>query len=166
MEREEEGIMQRPPRKPSEGIFAAGLGFDAVWQGICVTALTLTAYFVGIRLHTGYWHLAEDSAGISMAFLTMSMTEIFHSFNMRSQRGSVFSMHSSNPYLWAAMVGSLALTTAVLFWPPAAAAFGFEVITLQEYGVALALALLIIPIVETVKAVLRRLHLQKSVGRI
>ena len=166
MEREEEGIMQRPPRKPSEGIFAAGLGFDAVWQGICVTALTLTAYFVGIRLHTGYWHLAEDSAGISMAFLTMSMTEIFHSFNMRSQRGSVFSMHSSNPYLWAAMVGSLALTTAVLFWSPAAAAFGFEVITLQEYGVALALALLIIPIVETVKAVLRRLHLQKSVGRI
>lgn len=155
MEREEEGIMQRPPRKPSEGIFASGLGFDVLWQGVLVTMLTLAAYFVGIRLHTGYWHLAEDNAGISMAFLTMSMTEIFHSFNMRSQRGSVFSMHSSNPYLWGAMIGSLALTTGVLFWPPAAAAFGFEVITLVEYGAALLLALLIIPMVEIMKAILR-----------
>lgn len=158
MEREEAGVMQRPPRKRTEGIFSGGLGLDVIWQGILVTVLTLTAYFVGIRLDTGYWHLAEDNAGISMAFLTMSMTEIFHSFNMRSQRGSIFSMHNRNPYLWAAMLSSLILTTGVLFFQPAAAAFGFEAITIGEYGIALLLALSIIPLVELGKALLRGHH--------
>ena len=89
-----------------------------------------------------------------MAFLTMSMAEIFHSFNLRSRRGSIFAQQGENPYLWAALAGSLALTTGVLFWPPAAAAFGFATLNLGQYGLSLALALAVIPAVEVVKWIL------------
>lgn len=91
-----------------------------------------------------------------MAFLTMSMCEIFHSFNLRSQRNSVFSLHGQNPVLWAAMIGSLILTTAVLEVPFLANAFGFTPVGAAEYGVALCLAVLVIPVVEAVKFFQRR----------
>ena len=96
-----------------------------------------------------------------MAFLTMSMCEIFHSFNLRSQRNSVFSLHGQNPVLWAAMIGSLILTTAVLEVPFLANAFGFTPVGAAEYGVALCLAVLVIPVVEAVKFFQRR-HRQKK----
>ena len=96
-----------------------------------------------------------------MAFLTMSMCEIFHSFNLRSQRNSVFRLHGQNPVLWAAMIGSLILTTAVLEIPFLANAFGFTPVGAAEYGVALCLAVLVIPVVEAVKF-FQRHHRQKK----
>jgi Ca2+-transporting ATPase len=89
--------------------------------------------------------------GMTMAFLTMNMCEIFHSFNMRSQRKSVFTLHSHNKVLWGAMIGSLLLTTAVLEVPFLANAFGFTPVSWPEYFTALCLAVLIIPAVELVK---------------
>jgi len=87
--------------------------------------------------------------------LTMSMCEIFHSFNLRSQRKSVFSLKSQNKILWAAMLGSLLLTTLVIEVPFLAAAFGFTSIGLMEYAISLVLAILVIPVVEIVKAIQR-----------
>ena len=95
--------------------------------------------------------------GMTMAFLTMSMCEIFHSFNLRSQRKSIFSLKGQNMILWAAMIGSLLLTTAVLEIPFLANAFGFTPIGLTEYAIALALGFVVIPIVEIVKFFQRRL---------
>ena len=104
----------------------------------------------------GYYLLAPSkifaqSHGMTMAFLTMSMCEIFHSFNLRSQRKSVFTLRKQNKILWAAMLGSLVLTTAILEIPFLANAFGFTTIGWDEYGIAMALAILVIPIVEIVK---------------
>ena len=155
MEKAEPDVMERPPRRPGESIFAGGLGLDVVWQGLLVTALTLAAYFTGVRLQTGLWQVAQSGVGVSMAFLTMSMAEIFHSFNMRSQRGSVFALPTHNPWLWAAMAGSLALSLGVLAWPPAAAAFGFEQLAPAQCGLALTLALAVLPAVELGKSLLR-----------
>ena len=98
--------------------------------------------------------LAAD--GMTMAFLTLSMAEIFHSFNMRSLHKSVFGMQGQNGFLWASMALSLALTTAVIYIPFLSAAFGFESISLAEYAVAMGLALLIIPVVEIEKIFERR----------
>ena len=94
---------------------------------------------------------------MTMAFLTMSMCEIFHSFNMRSQRKSVFSLKGQNMVLWAAMLGSLLLTTLVIEVGPIASAFGFTVIGLTEYAIGMGLAFLVIPVVEIVKAIQRAL---------
>ena len=155
LEKAEPDTMERPPRAPGEGIFAGGLGLDVVWQGMLVTALTLTAYLLGVRLDTGCWQVAQSETGVSMAFLTMSMAEIFHSFNMRSQRGSAFALPGHNPWLWAAMAGSLALSLGVLVWPAAAGVFGFAPLNAHLCGLSLALAASVIPAVELGKALLR-----------
>ena len=93
---------------------------------------------------------------MTMAFLAMSMCEIFHSFNMRSQRKSIFSLKGQNKVLWAAMIGSLVLTTVLLEVPFLANAFGFVPVGLTEYAIALGLGFVVIPIVEIVKFFQRR----------
>ena len=158
MEKAEPDVMNRPPRNSREGIFAGGLLGDIIYQGILVTALTILSYWMGNFFETGVFSLPAGVSehGMTMAFLTMSMCEIFHSFNLRSQRNSVFSLHGQNPVLWAAMIGSLILTTAVLEVPFLANAFGFTPVGAAQYGVALCLAVLVIPVVEAVKFFQRR----------
>ena len=155
MEEAEDDIMERKPREAKDGIFSGGLGTDVIYQGILISALTLAAYFIGHRIESGIWEIAPSADGITMAFLTMSMTEIFHSFNMRSQRKSVFSLKGHNKVLWGAMLFSLVLTTLVIYVPFLSRAFGFEHISLMEYITALLLAFLIIPAVEIVKWIQR-----------
>ena len=158
MEKAEPDVMNRPPRNSREGIFAGGLLGDIIYQGILVTSLTILSYWMGNFFETGVFSLPAGVSehGMTMAFLTMSMCEIFHSFNLRSQRNSVFSLHGQNPVLWAAMIGSLILTTAVLEVPFLANAFGFTPVGAAEYGVALCLAVLVIPVVGAVKFFQRR----------
>ena len=159
VEKAEKNIMHRPPRKSTDGIFAGGLGVDVVYQGVLVTVLTIASYIIGHCMEVGYFEMPKgvSNDGMTMAFLTMSMCEIFHSFNMRSQRGSIFTLHTHNKVLWGAMLGSLALTTVVLEVKPIADAFGFTPVDLNEYLVALALAVVVIPVVEIVKFVQRKL---------
>ena len=85
------------------------------------------------------------------------MCEIFHSFNLRSQRKSVFSLKGQNKILWLAMAGSLVLTTLLLEVPFLANAFGFEMISLTEYAISIGLAFLVVPVVEIVKFFQRKL---------
>ena len=158
MEEAEPDTMQRPPRDSKEGIFAGGLFFDIAYQGVLVTAITMISYILGHCFEVGHFEMPHGVSpdGMTMAFLTMSMCEIFHSFNMRSQRKSVFSLKGQNKILWAAMIGSLILTTLVLEVPFLAKAFGFEMISWTEYAVAMGLAFLVIPIVEIVKLIQRK----------
>ena len=158
MEEAEPDVMNRPPRDSREGIFAGGLFFDIAYQGILVTLITITSYIIGHCMEVGYFEMPRGVSpdGMTMAFLTMSMCEIFHSFNLRSQRKSVFSLKGQNMVLWAAMLGSLVLTTLLLEVPFLADAFGFEMISWAEYGIAMGLAFLVIPIVEIVKFIQRK----------
>ena len=159
MEEAEEDIMSRPPRDSKEGIFAGGMFFDIAYQGILVTAITIAAYIIGHSIEVGFFEMPRGISpeGMTMAFLTMSMCEIFHSFNLRSQRKSVFSLKGQNKILWAAMLGSLALTTLLLEVPFLANAFGFEMISWTEYAISIGLAFLVIPVVEIVKLIQRKL---------
>lgn len=156
MEEGEKDIMQRPPRDPKESIFAQGLGWDVVMQGIVVTTLTLAAYFIGHYMESGNWEVVTSADGMTMAFLTLSVVEIAHSFNLRSRRKSLFSLPKQNKYLWMAGFASLFLTTAVIYVPFLADAFGFEHISFMEYSVALLLAISIIPCMEIVKFIQRK----------
>ena len=157
----ERNLMQRPPRNPKDGIFAGGVGFDVAYQGLFVTFLTMAAFFIGERIQNGAWAIVNSTDGTTMAFLTMSMAEIFHSFNMRSQRQSLFAMKCQNIYLWGAAVLSLVLTLVVLYVPFLQQAFSFEHISFLEYGIALGLAFMIIPLVEIVKAIQRAVTKRK-----
>ncbi len=152
MEKAEPDIMHRKPRDAKAGVFAGGMGVDILYQGILVSILTLGSYFIG---HAIAGDAANGDHGMTMAFLTMSMAEIFHSFNMRSQRGSIFTLRSQNWVLVLAGVGALLATTLVCEIPFLANAFGFASVGIVEYAIAIGLGLTMIPIVELVKLVQR-----------
>ena len=165
LERPESDIMRRKPRSKTDGIFAGGLGFDCAYQGILVSILTVVAFYIGEYLEcleTGaafaWTNIHDSSEGMTMAFFTMAMCEIFHSFNMRSQRASavamVFKGHH-NVALYGAMIGSFLLTTAVVEIDFLSNLFGFAHLDLKAYLISLGLSVLIIPIVEIVKAIQR-----------
>ncbi len=116
-----------------------------------VAALVLLSYSIGHYTESGVWSFTNSDDGTTMAFLTMSMAEIFHSFNMRSQRGSIFRLGSQNKILIGAAAVTLVLTTVVCEVPFLAAAFEFTSVSLVEYLIAIALGALVIPIVEIVK---------------
>ncbi|MBR3929484.1 MAG: cation-translocating P-type ATPase [Clostridia bacterium] len=156
MEKAEADIMQRKPRKAKAGIFSGGMGIDIAYQGLMVSVLVLVSYFIGHFMETGKWVIENSADGTTMAFLTMSMAEIFHSFNMRSQRGSLFRLKSKNTFLLGAAIAALIATTVVCEVPAIANAFGFEQIDFIEYAVALGLGVLVIPIVEGVKFIQRK----------
>jgi len=156
MEEAEKDIMERDPRDSKEGIFADSVGMNIFIQGFIVALITLSAYFIGHYMESGKWEIANSAEGMTMAFLTLSMTEMFHSFNMRSLHKSIFKMNTHNKFLLGAMLLSLIATTAVIFVPFLANAFGFSTITIQEYFVSIGLAVLIIPIVEITKLIQRR----------
>ena len=158
LERGEPDIMDRPPRKASDGIFAGGLGVGIAYQGVLIAVITLASYIIGHCMEVGHfaWPHGVSDDGMTMAFLTMNMCEILHSFNMRSQRRSIFTLPGHNKLLWVAMLAALALTTIVLEVPVIAAAFGFTPVDWNEYAVALGLAILVVPIVELVKLFQRR----------
>ena len=160
MEKAEPDIMHRKPRDAKAGIFAGGMGIDILYQGIMVSALTLISYYIGHSfLGAG---AANGDHGMTMAFLTMSMAEIFHSFNMRSQRGSIFRLKSQNKTLWLAGAGSLIATTLVCEIPFLADAFGFASVGFTEYLIAIGLGLVVIPVVEIVKLIQRAIAKHKN----
>lgn len=97
-EKAEPNIMKRKPRDAKAGIFADGMGFDIAYQGLLVTALVMVSYFIGHFMETGEWTITNSAHGTTMAFVTMSMAEIFHSMNMRSQRGSIFKLGSKTGF--------------------------------------------------------------------
>ncbi len=161
-ERPEADIMRRKPRSKNDGIFAGGLGVDCAYQGIIVSVLTVVAFYIGEFLETGHLvfrNIPDSSEGMTMAFFTMAMCEIFHSFNMRSQRGSAVAMvfkGSHNLLLYGAMALSFVLTTAVVEVDFLSNLFGFAHLDLKAYLISLGLAFLVIPIVEVVKFIQRK----------
>lgn len=163
MERAEPDVMSRPPRSARESIFAHGVGFDCVYQGVMCAILTLAAFFIGHYMEYGVWTLTNSPDGTTMAFLTLSMAEIFHSFNMRAHRASIFTLRTPNWTLVGAAAASLALTTLCIYVPFLADAFDFTAISAAEYAVAMGLAVLVIPVVELVKCVQRAA--EKRAGR-
>lgn len=162
LESAEPNLMNRRPRPSTDGVFSGGVGVDLAYQGLVITALTIAAYFLGHLMEGGTWASLQSNDGITMAFLTLSMAEIFHSFNMRSQRGSLFSLKKQNAALLIAGVASLVLTSVVLYVPFLAKAFSFEHISFVEYLVALGLAFCVIPIVEAVKFFQRKYASRKK----
>ncbi|MBR6737288.1 MAG: calcium-translocating P-type ATPase, PMCA-type [Clostridia bacterium] len=165
MEESEDDVMKRPPRDSKDGIFAGGMAFNVVTQGLFVAVLTLLAYFVGHAFEVGYFEIPLDGIshdGTTMAFLTMSMAEMFHAFNVRSQRHSLFTLKKQNLWMWGAFVLSLILTTLVIYVPFLRDAFHFTAISPTEYFIAMAMALTVIPFVELTKLIKRLIDKKKS----
>jgi Ca2+-transporting ATPase len=90
------------------------------------------------------------------------MSEIFHSLNMRSQRGSIFALKAKNMLLFGAMALAFVLTTLVIEVPFLANLFGFSTIGMVEYLIGIGLAILVIPVVEIIKLIQRTISMSKK----
>ena len=162
MEKPEADGMNRDPRDSKEGIFAGGLGVAVAYQGALVTLITIVSYFIGHWYETGSFEITDSVHGTTMAFLTLAMCEVFHSFNMRSPRSSIFAIKEQNKWLWGAGILSLVLTSVVVLVPPIASAFNMVAIGWQEYLIALGLGFTIIPMVEIIKIFHRIISKKKA----
>lgn len=151
MEPAEADIMDKPPRPAKEGIFADGLGGSILYQGFIIAGLTLAAYFIGAA--------QNHTIAMTMAFLTLSMCEIFHSLNMRSRIQSLFTIKKQNKFLWGAMGAALLLTLGVIYLPGLNSLFKLATLPAGDFLLSIGLALCIIPIVELIKLV------QRAAGR-
>lgn len=165
MEEAEGDVMKRKPRRASDGVFAGGMGLDIAFQGVIITLLVLASFFTGMYIHNGgsidlsmLLDGVPDAEGVTMSFITLSMVEIFHSFNMRSRRASIFAMKQQNKWLWGAAVLALVLTVIPVEVDFLAEVFGFMPLPAEALLAALGLAFLIIPIMEIYKFVMRSIE--------
>lgn len=144
---EETGYMEQPPRDPKESIFADGLGVDVIWQGSLIGLLTLGSFAIGFA--------QSQMIGMTMAFLTLSMCEVFHAMNMRSRTKSIFTLKRQNKFLWLAMGASFVMTLGVIYVPGLNTVFHLTALPLGDFLAATGLAFSVIPLVELVKLVRR-----------
>ena len=162
MEEAEGDVMQRKPRSSTDGVFANNMGLDCIFQGVVIGALVFVSFMIGFQLEAGSYNVLAEldnevalMEGTTMAFVTLSMVELFHSVNMRSRRNSIFTIKKQNWWLWGSVVLALFLTTIVVEIDPLADVFGFLQLDPVHYVYSLALAILIIPLMEIYKAIMR-----------
>ena len=162
-EKAEADIMKRKPRSSKDGIFAQGAGIDILFEGIFIGSITLAAYFLGHYLECGNMIIDQVSyEGMTMAFLTLSLCEIFHSFNMRSQRKSLFQLRTMNWQLVAAGVVGFALVIFVIYTPGINSLFKFSSISFVEFLISLGLAASIFVLMEIYKLIWRIIEKRKK----
>lgn len=148
MEAVDPQVMNKKPRPKTEGIFAHGLGVRIVLQGIMFGILSLLAFFYG----TGFdGRNGAIETGRTMAFIVLSLSQVVHSFNMRSNE-SIFKIGPfSNKVLSLAALTSLVLVVIIVFVPPLSYAFGLVKLTLNQYVVAIVLAFVPLVVLEVAK---------------
>ena len=151
----EAGVMEQPPREASSGLFDAQFSIRLAWQGLMVGGLTLAAYFLG------FTRLAvpgmEGESANTMAFATLTLCQLFHAFNVRSEARSLFAQGVlSNPAMNRAFLAGLAMQLSVLLVPPLQGVFSVVPMTVPQWVTVLALATAPIPICEAAKASGRR----------
>ncbi len=157
----EEGVMEEDPRDASAGLFDGRFSLRLAWQGLMVGGLTLAAYFLG------FTRLAapglEGAAANTMAFATLTLCQLFHAFNVRSEDRSLFAQGVlSNPAMNRAFLAGLAMQLSVLLVPPLQGVFSVTPMNAPQWFTVLALAMAPIPICEWAKAAGRKEDTEKT----
>ncbi len=151
MEKAEGDLMKRKPRKSDESVFSDGVGVSTILHGILMAVIVLASFFIGQHIELGKCGIFESVDGMTMAFLTANLVEMFYAICMRTQKGSIFTMQTRNKWLVGSFILSLVFTLAVVYVPILSNLFGLAPVSLFEFGVAFGLAFLVIPIVEVAK---------------
>lgn len=145
------GIMKRPPRKLKEGIFSEGVGARIIWQGIMIGLLALAAFWLAL-----HWDRSLPEAR-TMAFATMALSQLAHSFNVRNVRQSLFTLgFGTNRSLNYAILVSAAMVAVVIFTPFLQDIFQTAPLRPADWAVVLGLSIVPLIVVELSKAVGRR----------
>lgn len=142
-------IMKHKPIK-SNSLFEKGLVFRVILHGIYITIATIFAYQVGIRTDS-------YEVGMTMAFLVLAISQLFHALNQRSNTDSVFTKgNGHNSYLFFAMIISALIIAVILVIPALREFFSLTTLNANEWMIVLALALLPLFLVEVTKLIKRK----------
>ena len=143
MEEADDTIMNQLPRSKDEGFFSHHLGWTIAWQGIMIGVLTLASYLIG--------NLNSHETGMTMAFLTLSASQLFHAFNVKSEH-TIFTLNIfSNKYLWGALFIGLLLQFSVIYIPALSALFSLVPLSFTQLLISLSLSFCVILISELIK---------------
>jgi Ca2+-transporting ATPase len=154
-EREERGIMRRPPRPPSESIFAHGMWQHMLWVGLLMGAASL--FTQAWAIHTGHGHWQ------TMVFTVLTLSQLGHVLAIRSERDSLFTQGLwSNQPLAAALLFTFALQLATVYVPALNPVFKTEPLTASELAFCLAMSAVVFVGVEIEKWLIRRGWLYSS----
>lgn len=154
MEPVEAGVMEQKPRNAKESLFTKAFSLRLLWQGFMVGALTLAAYWLGEYV-LGDPTVADSTAN-TMAFATLTLCQLFHAFDVRSEDHSLFHIGVfSNRAMNQAFLVGLAMQMSVLCLPPLQAVFSVVFLDPAEWLVVLALAVAPLIICEIEKAARR-----------
>lgn len=146
----EQGVMERPPRNPKEGVFSGGVGRDIVIQGAVIGLLSLAAFWLAID-----WGRTVEEAH-TMAFLTMSFSQLVHAFNVRSFEESLFTIGlGTNRALVGAFFASAALQLIVIFVPFLRNIFETALLRSSDWAVVIGFSLVPLLVVEVIKVIKR-----------
>lgn len=153
MEEGNDDIMNNPPRKSDDNLFAGHLGINIVYQGVLQTIVVL-AVFLGAQF--GGW---GHEVAASMAFITLCLIQLFHCFNSKSLTGTIFHKDIfKNKFMLLAFGVGCVLTVGVALIPGLNTIFHVVDLNLVQWLVAVFAAAAIIPLVEAGKAIARYVH--------
>jgi Ca2+-transporting ATPase len=140
--------MSAPPRPAKDSFFAGGMIKRIVLHGLFMSAITYSAYFAGLSM-------GGKTTAMTMAFAALSITQLFHSFNMRNEKLSVFS-RGQNYFMIVSNLILLAFTVAVIQLPILSPLLRCTPLGLREWLITLCLAASIVPMCEIGKFFARK----------
>lgn len=149
-------VMKHQPRGNQGSFLAHGVGFNIIYQGILEGLLTLGVYALGILypVHQGSALIHADA--LTMAYITLGLIQLLHACNRKSLQGTIFKTGEfRNRYFNWAILSSTLLLAGTIFIPTLNPIFHTTELDLAQWGIVIAAGLLMVLIVEIVKAVQR-----------
>jgi Ca2+-transporting ATPase len=143
-EKAEQGIMQRPPRKTNESLFAEGVGIYILWMGLFMAFVTLATQAWAIHVGDAHWQ--------TMVFSVLTFVQLAQAFSVRSDRSFIYQKGLySNPPLLGAIVLTFVLQLGVIYLPFANRLFQTQPLSFSELLLCIAVALLVFHVAEAAK---------------
>lgn len=152
----DEDIMQKPPRDPKKGLFADGLWTAIIFEGLMIGALALLAFVIGANI------FASLTVGRTMAFAVLSISQLVHAFNMRSERSVIKAGLFKNPFLVLSLIAGLILEVTVISVPALSGIFGAVSLNAVQWFITALLSVMPLVIVELQKFVTERIFAKKN----
>ena len=138
LEKAESNIMSRLPRNPRKSLFADGLWGKITTEGVMIGMLTLVAFSIGNNLYS-------IEVGRTMAFLSLGILELVHSFNIKGEESIFKTGLFENRYLVGAFVLGTLLQVVVVVISPLAQIF--DVVPLNSVQWLMTAMISILPVV-------------------
>ena len=147
----DKGVMDLPPRNPKESLFAGRMGILLIINGILIGATTLFAFVLGEYLYPDSLRHAQ-----TMAFVVLSVSQLFYSLAMRNETKSLFQVGVfKNKWLIASLIFGIAIQFAIITIPFTANIFKVYSLSFKDWGIVILISLIPFVINEIVKIFFR-----------